>query len=88
MTVSKMKVIVYFLPLFESLSQEMLLSKYSNAVCWVPVWSSMLQSSHLSAFRSGEARLLEAWVFICDIASNGLLFLKMKKRHAAYQKWN
>lgn len=86
--VSKMKVIVHFLPHFGSLSQELLLSKYTETACWVLVCSSMHAELHLSAFRSGEARLLEAWVFVCDIASNGILFLKRNKRHAAYQKWN
>lgn len=86
--VSKMKVIVYFLPHFENLSQELLLSKCAETACRALVCSSMLAELHLSAFRSGEARLLEAWVFICDIASNGILFLKRNRRHAAYQKWN
>lgn len=43
--VSKRKVVVYFLPHFESLSQELLFSKCTETARWVLIGSSVLQSS-------------------------------------------
>lgn len=65
--VSKMRVIVYFLPHLESLSQELLLSKHTKTASWVLACSSMLQNAIIplsEVAKQGLCRLGASFVML------------------------
>jgi len=85
--VSKMKVIVYFLPRSESLSQELLLSKCTETARGSRSVAPCCRAP-LLCLRERQRRGPGARALVCDIASSGSEFLKRNKRRAAGQTWN